>query len=319
MSFSRLAKGALMVVFAAIGCDATGTVEGPRVPAGAAPPSIANPPPPARAPAVSDALFRRLGGVGGIRTVMTDFVGRAAKDPRINGYFLNAQVNPQRLIECLVIQVSALTGGPYTYPAGGCRGMREVHKDLKISTTDFNDTAVHLVEALTASRVAQADINTIVAAVTPMAADIVEDASNNRTVYQRVGRKPAIEGVVVAFMQEVFNDTRINAFFGGANAERLRTCLTRMVCGIDGPCQYGQEVDNAEAGVSRANPCKNMLVSHQGIGTPRAITKADFDALVQDLVKVLDRANVPAADKNAVLGALGPTCKDIVAGGAGCS
>jgi truncated hemoglobin YjbI len=306
MSFKKLTMGALTAVLAASACEAANNFQGGRLP-------------PNARPATSDALYQRLGRAEGIRTVMTDFVGRAAADPKINGYFLNAVVNPARVIECLVLQVGTLTGGPFTYPSMGCRGMKEVHKDMKISTNDFNDTAGHLVAALQAARVSAADIDILVKAVASTAPEIVEDANNNMTVYQRVGRKPNIEAVVLGFMDTVFRDPAINGFFVGGNAERLRTCLTRLVCSVDGPCKYGQEVDGAEPGVARNNPCKGMVESHQGINaTARPITKADFDALVGDLVRVLDGAGVAAADKMALLGALGPMCKDIVKGGTGC-
>ena len=70
--------------------------------------------------------------------------------------------------------------------------MKDSHAGMKVSMQDFNDLAGHLVAALSAAKVAQADIDAIVAAVSPMANDIVEDKTNNATVYQRVGRKPAI-------------------------------------------------------------------------------------------------------------------------------
>ena len=274
-------------------------------------------------------LFQRLGGEAGIRTVITDFVvNRVLKDPKINGYFLNSTVDGGKLINCLVLQVGTLAGGPtpqFTYPSNGCRNMKESHAGLKISMQDFNDLAGHLVAALSAATVAQADIDTIVAAVSPMATDIVEDKTNTGTVYQRVGRKPAIQTVIDMFVAKVVADARINGFFASANATRLKTCLVRQVCSIDGPCKYGKEVDGEAAGVGATNVCKDMKSSHAGLTAPpggatgsRGITKADFDALVEDLIMVLDGAGVTAADKMAILSALGPTCDDIVAGGTGC-
>jgi hypothetical protein len=118
-------------------------------------------------------------------------------------------------------------------------------------------------------------------------------------------------------MTDAFADMRVNAFFGGVNANRLRTCLTRLMCSIQGPCKYGQEVDG-EPEVSRATPCRSVLAAHANIRTPRAITSADFDAMVSIMVGVLDRAAVPAPERDAVLGALSPMCKDIVPGGTGC-
>ena len=188
--------------------------------------------------------------------MVTDFVNRVLQDPKINGYFLNSSISGARVIDCLVIQVSSLTGSGQPYPGmSGCREMKPLHANMKISQQDFNDTAGHLSAALTAAGVPAADANTILTAVGGTAADIVEDRGNNATVYQRVGRKPAITAVVDAFVARVAADTRINGFFGGGNIARLKTCLVRQVCNIDGPCKYGEEIMFAgEPGSARATP-----------------------------------------------------------------
>lgn len=274
--------------------------------------------------ATAGTLYARLGGEPGVTTVMHDFVARVAGDAKINGYFLNGGVDTARLTNCLVLQVGKLAGGPQAYPSAGCRDMKAAHAGLKISQHDFDDLAGHLVAALQNAGVAAADVQTVVDAVAPMSADIVEDATSTGTVYQRVGRKPAIQVVIANFVTRVLADARINGFFGGAHADRLNTCLVRQVCGVDGPCKYGQEVDG-EPGVTRASPCHDMVVTHIDVASPagsgaagKAITKADFDALVEDLLMELDAAGVAAADKAALAGALGPLCKDIVKGGEGC-
>ena len=51
-----------------------------------------------------------------------------------------------------------------------------------------------------------------------------------------------------------------------------------------------------------------MKEAHAGMG----ITSADFNALVEDLVGALDKFKVKEADKNALLGVLGPMKSDIV-------
>jgi truncated hemoglobin YjbI len=260
-------------------------------------------------------LYDRLGKNAGITAVINDFVGRVLANPKINGYFLNSSVDGGRLTACLVKQVAAASGGPEVYD---CKSMKESHKNLGISQTDFDDLAADLVAALKAKGVAQADIDTLVQVVSPLAADMVEDPMGNKTVYQRVGRKPAVIAVIDGFVAKVVANAAINGFFISTDADRLKTCLVRQVCGIDGPCKYGSEVDaqTIEKGVSKTNPCKSMLASHKSINdSSKPITKADFDALVGDLVSTLDGANVAAADKNAILGALGPLCKDIVKGG----
>ena len=272
-------------------------------------------------PDVSASLYQRLNGETGIRTVVTDFVDRVLKDPKVNGYFLNTPVSGMRVIDCLVLQVSALTGGGVEYPGTSvCRDMKATHAGMKISRQDFDDVASHLVAALEAAGVPAADMNAIAAAVTPLAADIVEDPTSNGTVYQRVGRKAAIATVVDLFLAKVQADTRINGFFSATDAARLKTCLVRQVCNIDGPCRYGQEVLHAsEPGVGPTIPCKDMRATHTGLATPRPIGKVDFDAMVEDLVMVLDGAGVAAADREAILGALSPQCDDIVSGGLGCA
>lgn len=272
----------------------------------------------------SSTLYERLGEEAGIRAVVTDFVGRVVADPRINGYFLNANVDGARLIDCLVRQVGNATGGPQTYPdppgtPRGCRDMASSHAGLGISQRDFDDLVGHLVAALMAAGVSEADIATIAGVLGPMASDIVEDPMNNETVYQRVGRKPGIAAVVDAFIARVVADSRINGFFGRVDAPRLRTCLIRQVCGIDGPCEYGQEVGATvgavEPGVSADMRCRDMMSSHAGLrdtaGNP--ITIDDFNALVEDLVIELRAARVSEADISAIGGALGPTCPQIVA------
>jgi hemoglobin len=52
----------------------------------------------------------------------------------------------------------------------------------------------------------------------------------------------------------------------------------------------------------------DMKTAHKGMG----IAEADFNALVEDLVKALDHLKVGETEKNELLGALGPMKADIV-------
>jgi truncated hemoglobin YjbI len=265
------------------------------------------------------ALYDRLGGEEGIRTVVTNAVTAVLADPAINGYFLNAAVDGGRLIDCLVLQLGAATGGPQTYPSGDCRDMVAAHQGLGISAQDFTDLAGHFQTALTDAGVAEPDVMTIMGALAGMQEQIVEDPTNDATVYQRVGRKPAIQAVVGAFIGIVVEDAEINGFFGAVDADRLTTCLVRQVCSIDGPCAYGAEVDG-EPGVAASSPCRDMISVHQGMVDDMGdmITIDDFNALAGDLVTAMTDAGVPQADQDAILGVLGPMCADIVADPAMC-
>ena len=115
-----------------------------------------------------------------------------------------------------------------------------------------------------------------------------------KSLYDRLGGKGAIVAVVDDFVGNVAADTRINGFFATANIPRLKANLVDQICEASGgPCKYTG---------------RNMKEAHKGMG----VTGPAFDALVQDLVKTLDKFNVPAKEKGELLGALGPMKGDIV-------
>lgn len=114
------------------------------------------------------------------------------------------------------------------------------------------------------------------------------------SLYERLGGKPAITTVVDDFVAKVAADNRINGQFAHANIPHLKKELVDQICaGTGGPCIYtGLDMKTAHAG--------------------RHITSMQFDALVEDLVKTLDKFKVPAREKNELLGILGPMKSDIV-------
>jgi hemoglobin len=123
--------------------------------------------------------------------------------------------------------------------------------------------------------------------------------AKDTTLYQRLGGKPAITAVVDEFVARVAADSRINAFFAATAADPQRLAafkgkLVDQICQASGgPCKYTG---------------KDMKSAHAGMG----IREADFNALVEDLVGALDKLKVAAADKNTLLGVLGPMKGDIV-------
>src|ERR1700741_4631412 len=107
------------------------------------------------------------------------------------------------------------------------------------------------------------------------------------SLYERLGGKPAITAVIDDFVGNVAGDTRINKRFANADIPRLKMRLVDQVCEASGgPCKY--------TGAS-------MRDAHKGMN----ITDAEFGALVEDLVKSLDKFKVGAKEKNELLGALG--------------
>jgi truncated hemoglobin YjbI len=274
------------------------------------------------APNNNESIYHRLGRKPGIAAAIDGFVGRVLMDDKINGYFLNNTLDAVNLKYCLTEQVGALTGGPNQYPNAKCRDMKTSHAGLGISTNDYNDLAGHLVAELTAGGVAEADISTIAGALTAPAfvADIVEDADNNKTIYQRLGRKANIGMVLQNFAGRVLADPSLKDYFAATKLtdgkpDRLFLCLTSQVCDVTGgPCEYGKEA------LLGANVCKSMAASHAGMTDTagNVVTINEFNALVGHLVAELTDQGVAMDDIGAIGAALGPTCKDIVSGGTGC-
>ncbi|MBI1845904.1 MAG: group 1 truncated hemoglobin [Candidatus Rokubacteria bacterium] len=119
-------------------------------------------------------------------------------------------------------------------------------------------------------------------------------AMEKKSLYDRLGGKPAITAVVDDFIGNVAADARINQRFAGANIPRLKTMLVDQICQASGgPCTYTG---------------KSMLDAHRGMN----VQDAEFNALVEDLVKSLDTLKVPAQEKSDLLGALGPLKPQIV-------
>ena len=119
-------------------------------------------------------------------------------------------------------------------------------------------------------------------------------AGDQKSLYDRLGGKDAIDAVVEDFVGNVAADTRINAFFANADIPHLKQMLKDQICSATGgPCKY--------AG-------KDMKTAHAGMG----IKEADFNALVEDLKKSLDKFKVGDKEQSDLLGALGGMKGDIV-------
>lgn len=115
-----------------------------------------------------------------------------------------------------------------------------------------------------------------------------------KALYERLGGQPAVEAVVDEFIKRVAADKRINGRFANTDIPRLRTLLVEFVCfATGGPCKYtGRDMRSAHAGMQ--------------------LVDEEFGALVEDLVGALDKFSVPKAEKDELLGALGPLGKEIV-------
>ena len=123
--------------------------------------------------------------------------------------------------------------------------------------------------------------------------------TQKKTLYDNLGGKTAIVAVVDDFVNNVGADKRINAFFAAdvkdpARMAKFKGNLVDQICqAAGGPCKYTG---------------KDMKTAHAGMG----ITEANFTALVEDLVKSLNKFKVAKADQDVLLGVLGGMKSQIV-------
>jgi hemoglobin len=129
---------------------------------------------------------------------------------------------------------------------------------------------------------------------TAAAPDTTAKAAAPRSLYDRLGGQQAVTAVIDSFVAIVAKDDRINKKFAKSDVARVKSKLVEQVCAqTGGPCTY--------TGLP-------MKQAHLNMG----VTEGEFNALVEDLVKTLNAYNVPKAEQDELLGALGTMKGDIV-------
>ncbi len=119
-------------------------------------------------------------------------------------------------------------------------------------------------------------------------------AADTRTLFERLGGLDAITAVVDDMVANIAADARINTFFANADITNLKAKLVEQICAASGgPCTYTG---------------KSMKESHTGMG----VKEEHFNALVEDLVKALDKYKVQDPERTELLTALGGMKGDIV-------
>jgi hemoglobin len=139
-----------------------------------------------------------------------------------------------------------------------------------------------------------APVIAVAAAVVFSSAGSASAQMAKRSLYDRLGGYSAISAVVDDFVANIAADRRINKFFAGANIPRLKSRLVEQLCQASGgPCYYTGA---------------DMKTAHAGMG----VRNRDFNALVQDLGRSLNKFKVPKAEQKEIASVLLPMRKDIV-------
>lgn len=112
--------------------------------------------------------------------------------------------------------------------------------------------------------------------------------------FAEFGGKAGLTAMVDDFMANLMADPRTEPFFAKVDRDHIKKELVDQFCVIlDGPCTY--------TGAS-------MAEAHRGLG----ISRADFNALVEDLQKAMTTHHVPFRAQNKLLAKLAPMHKTII-------
>jgi hemoglobin len=108
----------------------------------------------------------------------------------------------------------------------------------------------------------------------------------NDNLYVALGGEVGVQRIADQFIMEIAYDERVFHFFADSNVERFRQKIIEHFCVIaDGPCEYTGD---------------DMVQVHTGMG----INVAEFNAVVEDLIRAMDQVGTPIAAQNRLLARL---------------
>jgi hemoglobin len=119
-------------------------------------------------------------------------------------------------------------------------------------------------------------------------------AQADDTLFQDMGGKDNITRIAIDTADNFLADPRIKATFDNTNMDRFKVLLAEQFCQVaGGGCEYHG---------------RTMKETHKGLH----LQNADFNAVVEDLQKAMDKEGVPFATQNRFLARLAPMQHDIV-------
>jgi hemoglobin len=134
-------------------------------------------PDPKKAPAGDKSLYERLGGIFAIAAVVDYFsdavvknpvVGQQSKNPQLRAWHTKSLDRLPGLKFMRTLWVAEVSGGPYkfvaTKPGASPLGLEEAHRDLKITSAEFDEVAAELGRALDHAKVPKREKDEVLAA-----------------------------------------------------------------------------------------------------------------------------------------------------------
>lgn len=114
----------------------------------------------------------------------------------------------------------------------------------------------------------------------------VQQPPKDASLYRDLGAMPGITRIVEGLLLNIARDERIVERFRRIDIQRLRNKLIEQFCvEAGGPCTYTGD---------------SMAESHKG----QNVSRSDFNALVEDLIKAMDQEGISVAVQNRLIARL---------------
>lgn len=117
---------------------------------------------------------------------------------------------------------------------------------------------------------------------------------DDAALYRELGGQSGITAIVDGFLYELSEDTDVLPLFANTDIDRFREKFIEQLCDVSGgPCEYSGD---------------NMRETHRDM----QVTRAQFNSVVEDLIRAMERRDVPVGAQNRLLKRLAAMYGDIV-------
>jgi hemoglobin len=117
---------------------------------------------------------------------------------------------------------------------------------------------------------------------------------HQENLYTALGREAGVAQIADNFIMEIANDERVIAYFEDSNVERFRQFFIEHLCMLtDGPCEYTGD---------------SLIDTHVGMN----VTEAAFNAIVEDLMAAMNKADIAISSQNRLLARMAALREQII-------
>lgn len=121
-----------------------------------------------------ESLYERLGGVNAIASVVDRFSDEVVKNPKLNVNPALKEWNASGQLPGLkfmrTLWIAEATGGPFKYTG---KDMAEAHKDLQLTSEEFDEVGAEIANALDHFKVPEAEKQEVLAAIVARKDEVV--------------------------------------------------------------------------------------------------------------------------------------------------